>query len=1690
VGCWSINEQVGGQGKVMVADGLTLGFLYRAQPVSECAALSDDQCTLDYAQLRTRVLALAGQLRVAGVIPGDVVAVTCDRSVESVIGILAVYAVGAAYLPLDLSYPRARLVQMLEDARPRLGVLVPGAPGELLHSLELPFVESAMGEPANALDEPVAVDASWPAYVLFTSGSTGRPKGAVLSRRALGRMVAWHRNHSRLGKAARVLQFATLGFDSSVRDVFATFATGGSLIMASGPQRLDPFRMLELMREQRIERAFLPYVALRALAQAHAEGGTLPGNLRDLMTGGEALSITPAIRQLFAALPDAELHNEYGPTESCVFVTSKPLSGTPVFWPERPDIGAPLPHVRLHVVDEYLQALPDGSEGELLIGGDSLADGYIHRPELDAERFVRFRHQDGTQERVYRSGDRVRREPDGRMEFLGRMDDQVKVAGYRVELGEVESVLIAHPAVRAAAVVAPVVGQGRRLVGHVVPMNKAQAEGALRAELAAHLAARLPPFARPQQLLFHDALALTPNGKIDRLQLEAVSEVRLEETHLAVDATLEERVLALWRELLVAPTLAADDDVFDAGADSLLVMAFVTRLRAMAGGTPSAAAIYALRTPRRQVQALSAMTLAPAVDADPVPAERDIDLPTDVPLSDGQMEKWFVSQFGGMAALTFNESSVLHLDGVLDADALKRSLAMIWGRHEALRFSFAADGSRQHFQQDAPLPLGELDYASPPNTGDERLAAFCDQQVRQPFDMTVAPLVRFTLIRLGEQRHALHVIAHHLVFDGWSLAVLISELAEGYNAFRAGREPAMAAPGSFRRYLIDRREHRLSREAADLDYWRQVHAVPPSPLRLPADRPMPKQPDYAAATERHEFSPALTERLRSEAGRRGVSLFSLLLSGFGVLMARLSGQSVFAVAVPFAGLALADGGASMGDGVSSLPVRMRTDAALPFDEFVSHTHAALLEAADHQGLTLTAIQRMLGVRASHGEAALTGVEFNLLPRMPSVAFEGLDHQLRECARAAMDWDLSLNLSDSGKTLALNLHYATARYDASTVRRWIGFYEALLSSVSGLGDAAARAGTRLADIDVLGTTGRREVLEHWNDTVTPYSCELGLTALIEAQMHRVRQNVAAECGGKTITYAELDRSSRALALALARRGIGRGKLVGICVPRSLEMLIAVVGVLRSGAAYVPLDPTFPAERLRYMAEHSGLQHVLVTDAELLPQEVASNRLLLDVTELLKEPEEQTALPMVGSENLAYVLYTSGSTGKPKGVGITHRNLVNFLLSMSHEPGFGADDVLCAVTTLSFDIAGLELYLPLIVGARLVIATEEEHHEPQPLWDLVERSGCNVLQTTPSLLRLLMDSGRDNEVRNLRLFVGGEALPLEVANSLAGRCREFWNLYGPTETTIWSTVARVRPGLTEVPLGKPIANTRIYVLDANGEPTLPGLIGEIWIGGDGVADGYLHQPELTAERFLADPFVGGDARMYRTGDLGSWRDGVLYFNGRVDNQIKIRGYRIEPGDIEAAADAYAGMRECVAVAHRFGDNDLRLVLYAVVDGDRTDVARALREHLRARLPTYMLPQHVELLDALPKTPNGKIDRKALPEPSAAGAIGHSTTTATAPTLDNPREAYLAEVWGDLIGVSDIRRNDNFFDIGGHSLLAVEFANRVQRETGVRIALLDVATSTLAALAAELPEMKAVAGSGDASLGMRLRRLFGIK
>ncbi|MBO9661972.1 non-ribosomal peptide synthetase/type I polyketide synthase [Dokdonella sp.] len=1033
------------------------------------------------------------------------------------------------------------------------------------------------------------------------------------------------------------------------------------------------------------------------------------------------------------------------------------------------------------------------------------------------------------------------------------------------------------------------------------------------------------------------------------------------------------------------------------------------------------------------------------------------------PLTQGQLEKWLGGQYGGSAALAYNEAVVLRYDGALDVAALKRALEWVWSRHEAFRLAIAPDGRTQSLRTLPPLPLRDRDFSAEADV-EARLDAFCREAMHEPFDLDAPPLLRLNLIRLGKDRHALHVLMHHLAMDGWSLAVFCEELETAYNAYAAGGEPELPPAQSYRAYVLDERARRAS-NAAQLDYWRARHLDPPPPLALPSDRPRAAvATDFSADSERHAFTPELADALRQAARRRGATLYGLLLAGFAAWLARASGRRDFVVAIPFAGQALAGSGALIGDGVNTLPLRLAVAEGASTDALVADAQRALLDAAEHQDLTLLDVVHALGPRRRDAQGALAEVVFNLNPRVRAPAYDDLAVTWQDCRHAALLWDLFFNLNDDGHALSLDVHYRTALFDAATIRRWIGEFERTLAAFVPP-DGAARA-----------------PLPPDADSAAPVEpAAPTLPSLIEAQVQRAPDRVAIEGEGGSLSYAQLWRDSAAFAANLRAAGVARGDLVGVCMPRRIELLPALLGVLRAGAAYVPLDPAFPDARLRTMIEQSALRHVVVFDGAELPAAVQGG----DFARVAYSAKgaAATGLPRIDGDDLAYVLFTSGSTGVPKGVRVLQRNLANFLVSMRERPGLDADDVLAAVTTLSFDIAGLELYLPLIVGARIRLLGEAQTHDPLELARALREAHASVLQTTPTLLRLLVDGAGEEAVRGLKLLVGGEALPRDLAERVLAPARELWNLYGPTETTIWSSVARVERGGGAVPLGQPIANTTLHLLDAEMKPVASGAEGELWIGGAGVADGYLGRPDLTAERFRADPFAADGSRMYRTGDIGSLRDGVLHFHGRADDQIKLRGHRIEPGDIEAAARAESGVREAAAVLRRFGGNDERLVLYVGAPTVAGDLAARLRERLREALPPYMRPQQIEVLATLPHTPNGKIDRKTLAE------LAVSTQPEAAPEADAPteasgdaREAYLGRLWSDLIGLAEVRPDDNFFELGGHSLLAVEMATRVQRDTGVRLNLMAVATGTLGSLASQLPEQAATAAPS------LLGRLFG--
>nr|WP_256488973.1 non-ribosomal peptide synthetase/type I polyketide synthase [Dyella lutea] len=1059
-------------------------------------------------------------------------------------------------------------------------------------------------------------------------------------------------------------------------------------------------------------------------------------------------------------------------------------------------------------------------------------------------------------------------------------------------------------------------------------------------------------------------------------------------------------------------------------------------------------------------------------------------LPAKVPLSDAQMGRWLGMHYNDAIAPAFNESTRLAFDGTLDVAALERAFDALVARHDIFAMRFAEDGSGQVFAPPSPVRLALLDLskATDPQAAFDALAR---DEAARPFDALEFPLLRAWLVKLATDRHVLLMVAHHIVMDGWSLSLFLRELALSYNAFRQGRSPALPPADAWRRFVLDEHARRDGAEGqASLAWWMTQYRTLPDPLALPLDRPRQRDPRFRGATFGGSLDAETVRLVRESARTQRVTLFAFLLSGYYALLQRLSGQDDLICGIPFAGQAASRFGQTLGDADNTLPLRMTVDPGESFGALVKRVQAGLLDAGEHQDVSIARIAQELKLPRDTGRLPLTEVLFNFNPATADTPWDGVAVTHSDLPKSHMNWDMEFHFNEHAGRLDFLFHYNPDLFDAATIERWSGYLGAILRQ------GAARPEQAPGDHVLMDEAERRQVLEGWNDTAAPLDRQQSLVDLIGTIMREHPFRTAVSGSGLSVDYAGLDAASRSLALALGRRGVGRGDYVGVCVPRTVDMLVAVLGVLRSGAAYVPLDPEFPPERLQYMADKAGVRCILCGPEDAVPAVLAQAAQRLPVAQLMREPDDGRELPVVHGDDQAYVLFTSGSTGQPKGVRILHRNLVNFLCSMQRDPGFSANDVLCAVTTLSFDIAGLEMYLPLICGGQVVVATEADHRDPKALCELIERSGCTVLQTTPSLLKLVEEIGYDAVFRDLRLLVGGEALPLALARSLAARCRGLWNLYGPTETTIWSTVAPIGAGVEVVPLGRPIANTRIYVLDRRGQPVPPGVIGEIVIAGDGVADGYLGEPALTAQRFVPEPFRASGGRMYRTGDLGAWRNGMLYFHGRVDHQIKIRGFRIEPGDIEAVAGSDQAVRECVVLAHRFGDNDLRLVLYAAVDGDPAEVAPRLRGSLRARLPAYMQPQHIEILDQLPKTANGKIDRKALPAPAATHEAPPREVTPAG--FDDPRQAYIAALWCEMIGVPSVRVSDNFFDVGGHSLLAVTFTSRVQRETGVRINLLDVATSTLAALATALPEQAAVAQAPatppDGSLLARMSRLFG--
>jgi amino acid adenylation domain-containing protein len=1614
-------------------------------------AVVAEQRELTYLDLCERANRLGRYLQTLGVGPDVLVGICAERSLDLVVGLLGILKAGGAYVPLDPEWPPKRLAAMLSDAGVALVLtqhhllsrLPPGPVRVICLDTQWDAIQEASPEPPAA-----AVTNGNLAYVMWTSGSSGHPKGVMVEHRAVVNYTKVVADALALTSDDRVLQSAAISFDTAVEEIFPCLSSGATLVLRT-KSMLDSVRgFLETCDAWGITVLDLPTAYWHELTvRLEAEAISLPPAVRTVVIGGErAIPQSLAVwrRQVGSGV---RLVNTYGPTEVTVAATICDLSSaeTAVETRREVPIGRPIANAQVYVLDPDMRPVPIGAPGELYVGGAGLARGYLNRDDLTAARFIANPFCDEPGARLYKTGDLARWLPDGRLEFLGRIDRQVKINGHRIELEEVEAALGAHPEVRQAAVEMREDSPGdKRLLafivgapGSVLPLRS----------LRDFLGERLPSFMLPSAFVELDALPLTPHGKIDRAALQVPLDSRARIPHLQAPyvpprTPTEFLVAQIWGEILEIKDVGVHDNFFELGGHSLLATQLFSRIRSLFQAEPPLRAVFENPTIAGLAQWLDASgARATGRSAAPVIPIAPREAP--LPLSYAQERMWFLHALAPESS-AYNIPANVRLVGPLDRDALAFGINELVRRHESLRTTFGeVDGQpRQVVHPFRPLSIQEVDLTSRATASREAEALrLLTDEARRPFDLTTGPLIRVLLVGMSEEDHILSVITHHIVADQWSYGIIGRELVQSYNAFSAGRRsPAPPPPAiQYADFAVWQRSWMDGQGLEDqLAYWKTRLADVPV-LALPTDRLRPTEQSFRGAYATLDLSRTLLNRLKQLSVREGATLYMVFLAGFVTLLHRLTGQHDIAVGTPIANRNWLAIEGVIGTFVNTLVLRAEVSGEPTFRALLARVRDAALGAYAHQDVPFEKLVEVLSPDRSHGGQPLVQVLFNFVNTpFGRVDLKHLSWTPVEIDRGAAQFDLSLSI-DPILLRRVYLEFNTDLFDRATMERWLRHYATLLEAIA---DGPEVPVSRLR---LLSEAERRQMAVAWNETQTSDGDDRCLPQLFEEQVARTPEAVAVEAPGATLTYAELNRRANRIAHYLKRLGIRPDDVVGVCLERSADLLACLLGILKSGAAYLPLSPGFPAKRLHYMLQNSGAALVLTQErlATTVPDAgVPVVNLDRAQEDIAREPQRN--LPaQAGPRHLAYVIYTSGSTGQPKGVEVEHRSLANFLQSMRCEPGLTGQDVLLAVTTISFDIAALELYLPLLVGASVIVASQEQATDGSWLTAQLDGPRVTVMQATPATWHMVLQAGWTGLTRP-KCLCGGEALSRELALELLARAGSVWNMYGPTETTIWSTIHRVtQEDGGAIPIGRPIANTEVYVLDGTMEPVPIGIPGELHIGGMGVARGYRRAPDLTAAKFLPSPLSQG--RLYRTGDMARWRpDGRLECLGRLDHQVKIRGFRIELGEIESALREAPEVKHCVVVPREDGPGSRRLIAYVIPEDDQTLDLGQLRLRLKEQLPEYMIPAAIVPLASFPLTANGKVDRLALPPPS--DSVSHDMTAGPRPR--NRLEFQLAAIWESVLGVADVGVRANFFDLGGHSILALRIMSAIAQTLGKRL------------------------------------------
>ncbi|WP_341530413.1 amino acid adenylation domain-containing protein [Nostoc sp. UHCC 0302] len=1648
-------------------------------------AVECENSHLTYQELNEKSNQLARFLQDLGIKKGEIVGILKERDINFLIGILAIHKASGAYVPIDSQYPPDRIKYMVSNSEVKIILtdsdcldIFKGLEENNLHLQSLVCLDASQSKskineiniynqhdfdhlPKSNLAASNTGIA--PAYMLYTSGSTGLPKGAIVRHDGAINHIYAQFDELELTADFCFLQSAPSSTDISVWQFLAPLLIGGKTVIVDTESGFIPEKLFKVLQENRITVVELVPAVFGGLIDYISQ---LPNNQRHLpdlkwmMVVGEPVSVK-RINQWLSLYPSIRIADAYGPTEAAdditQFIIDKPL-------PENQktvSIGQPLTNLNIYILDREMQLVPIGFPGEICVSGIGVGDGYWKNPDKTKLSFVSNpfsnptkKSPEGNPDLIYKTGDLGRWLPDGNIEFLGRIDNQVKIRGFRVELEEIEALLRQHSSVRETVVIVRDNTGEKRLVAYLVPQTESQhSPEDLVSELRQMLKQRLPQHMMPSAFMLLEDLPLAPSGKIERRALPApdFTQLQKDSTFVAASTPIQEMLTGIWTEVLGLEKVGIHDNFFELGGHSLLATRVISKVRQL----------FEVELPlRRLFEQPTVGGLATVIEKAiktgiglEAPAIERISRDEELNLSFAQQRLWFLTQLQPDSPFN-NLSAAFRLQGQLNEQALQQSLNEIVRRHEVLRTTFKTISGRpiQIISSEATLLLPVVDLS---DLSADLQAAKVEQvsqiEAQQPFNLQTDLMIRAKLLRLGEQEYVVLLTLHHIASDGWSIGVFVQELSKLYQAFCTGQLPNLPELQiQYADFAAWQRQWLVEKVLeSQLAYWRQHLEGASALLELPTDHTRPAVQSFRGANYAFEISPEQTAALKSLSQEQGCTLFMTLLAAFKTLLYRYTGSEDIVVGSPIANRNRAEIEGLIGFFVNTLVLRTKLEGNPTFEELLSRVREVALGAYSHQDLPFDVLVEELQPQRSLSYAPLFQVMFVLQNApMSEIELSGLNLSLLENDSATAKFDLTLFMEDTASGLVGTFEYSTDLFETDTIQRMAEHLQTLLSGI------IADSQQQLWELPLLTETEKTQ-LAKWNDTQTEYPQTQGIHQLFAAQVERTPDAVAVVCGEEKLTYRELNQRANQLAHYLQKLGVGTEVLVGICVERSLDMIIGLLGILKAGGAYVPLDPAYPQQRLAFMLADAGVSFVICHSSFVNKFDKMTVVCVDTDWNKITQASQENPVSETKSDNLAYVIYTSGSTGKPKGVLGLHRGAVNRFHWMWQTYPFTEGEVCCQKTSLNFVDSVWEIFGPLLQGVKTVIVGDRIVKDPHQFVEVLAKHHVTRLVLVPSLLRVLLDISGDLQERlpTLKFWVtSGEALTIDLLHKFRQTLPDstFLNLYGSSEASADVTYYSVTPTeqLPEkVLIGRAIANTQIHVLDQHLQPVPIGVAGELYVSGAGLARGYLNQAEMTQERFLLKAEGRGesytqhfhDKRFYKTGDLARYRrNGNLEFLGRVDHQVKLRGFRIELGEITAVLNQNPKVREAVVVI-REAELNQQLVGYVVANSQQVITISELHHLLKETLPEFMVPSAFVILERLPLLPNGKVNYQALPSPQ--GVRPELKQQLQLPQTE--AEQTIANIWQEVLRIDEVGIHDNFFELGGHSLLLIQVHSKLQQK-----------------------------------------------